>query len=130
MSNIWDYVNAINSGKDIMSGTDNDTLAEKGYNPFIINRHFSYFTDTILVANEMNLNFHLDNKQQFDFLINMIRPRKRFTKWSKTEHHADLEAVAAYFKYSYEKAKQVMDILSSHQIEEIKKKLEKGGLQK
>ena len=128
--NTFSYVNAINSGKDIMTGTDNDALAEKGYNAFIVNRQFSYFPDTILVANEMNRNAHLDNKLQFSFLINMIRPRKRFTKWSKTEHHDDLEAVVQYFGYSYEKAKQVIDILSSQQIEQIKKKLERGGLKK
>jgi len=128
--NPFDYVTAINSGKDIMTGTDNDALAEKGYNAFIVNRQFSYFSDTILVANEMNRNAHLDNKLQFSFLINMIRPRKRFTKWSKTEHHDDLEAVVQYFGYSYEKAKQVIDILSSQQIEQIKKKLERGGLKK
>ena len=78
----------------------------------------------------MNQNAHIDHRLQFDFLINIVRPKKRFAKWSKTEHHDDLEAVVQYFGYSYEKAKQVMDILSSQQIKDVKKKLEKGGLKK
>lgn len=128
--NPFEYINAINSGKDIMTGTDNDELAEKGYNPFMANRALSYFQDTILMANEMNANHHLDNKLQFDFLINIVRPRKRFSKWFKTEHTNDLEAVVQYFGYSYEKAKQVLDILSAEDIKTIKSKLETGGLKK
>ncbi len=128
--NPFDYVNAINAGKNIMTGTDNDDLAEKGYNPFLTNRQFSYFQDTVLIANEMNANAHLDNKLQFHFLINIIRPKKRFARWSKTEHHNDLECVVQYFNYNYEKAKQVMDILSSEDLEKIKRRLEKGGLKK
>jgi hypothetical protein len=127
MSNIFDYVNAINSGKNIMSGTDNDELAEKGYNPYITNRQFSYFQDTVQAANVMNQYAHLDNRLQFDFFINIIRPRKRFTKWSKTEHSDDLEAVVQYFDYSYEKANMVMNILSEEDLKTIKIRLEKGG---
>ena len=59
-----------------------------------------------MLVNEMNVHNHLDHKLQFDFLINIVRPKKRFAKWSKTEHHDDLEAVVQYFGYSYEKAKQ------------------------
>ena len=126
MGNPYDYINAINAGDDLTK----KEFDEKGYLPFITNRQFSYFQDTALIANEMNLNHHLDNKSQFSFYINIIRPRKRFSKWSKTEHHDDLEAVVQYFDYSYEKAKVVMDILSAEDVNNIKKKLSKGGLKK
>ena len=126
--NPFDYVNAINAGENIMTGTDNDELAERGYNPFLTNRQFSYFQDTVLIANEMNANGHLDSKLQFSFLINIIRPKKRFARWAKTEHHDDLECVVQYYNYSYEKAKQVMDILSSDDLDKIKRRLEIGGL--
>lgn len=126
MSNPYEYINAINSGKKI-SSKDFD---EKGYVPFITNRQFSYFQDTILPANEMNANHHMSGESQFSFFINIVRPQKRFSKWSKTEHHDDLEAIVQYFDYSYEKAKVVMDILSAEDIINIKKKLEIGGLKK
>lgn len=126
MGNPYDYINAINAGDDLTK----KEFDEKGYLPFITNRQFSYFQDTALIANEMNLNHHLDNKSQFSFYINIIRPGKRFSKWSKTEHHDDLEAIVQYFDYSYEKAKVVMDILSAEDVNNIKKKLSKGGLKK
>ena len=126
MGNPYHYINAINAGDDLTK----KEFDEKEYLPFITNRQFSYFQDTALIANEMNLNYHLDNKSQFSFYINIIRPRKRFSEWSKTEHHDDLEAVVQYFDYSYEEAKVVMDILSAEDVNNIKKKLSKGGLKK
>ena len=52
MTNPFDFVNSINFNKhDLMTGTENDELAEKSYVPFLTNRSLSYFTDTILYAN-------------------------------------------------------------------------------
>ena len=82
MSNPFDYVNSINSGKS-MFGTDNDELIEQKYTPYMVNRALSQFVDTVHSANEMNVNNHLDKKLQYDFLINIVRPRKRFKKWAK-----------------------------------------------
>ena len=78
--NPFEYLNAINSTKkDIMV----DDIAEKGYNSFMVNRGLSYFNDTVLMANEMNVNHTIDNRLQFDFLINIVRKKKRFSKWIK-----------------------------------------------
>ena len=94
--NPFEYANAINyTKKDIMV----DDIAEKSYSPYMINRQLSYFPDTVLAANEMNRNHHLDNRLQFDFFINIIRKRKRFSKWYKPETVSDLEAVKKYYGY-------------------------------
>ena len=80
----FDYVNSINHGKkNLMEGTDNDELAESDYVPFLTNRSLSYFTDTIYYSNEINQYPHADNKLQYDYLINSIRPKKRYAKWVK-----------------------------------------------
>lgn len=122
--NPFEYVNAINTTKkDIMI----DELAEKAYNPFIINRSLSYFNDTVLMANEMNINHHLDNRLQFDFFINIVRKRKRFSKWFKPESNSDVEVVKAYYGYSNEKARQALPLLTKEQLEVLKKKVYKGG---
>jgi len=122
--NPFEYLTAINdSKKDIMI----DDIAEKGYNAFMVNRGLSYFQDTILFANEMNCNAHLDNRLQFDFLINIIRKRKRFSKWMKPETASDVEVVKEYYGYSNEKARQALTLLTPEQINEIKKKVYKGG---
>jgi len=122
--NPFDYTNSINyTKKDIMV----DDIAEKGYNPFIINRALSYFPDTVLAANEMNKHSHLDNRLQFDFFINIIRKKKRFSKWFKPEIVSDLDAVKKYYGYSNQKARQVLTLLSTEQLNELKNKVAKGG---
>lgn len=124
----FDYVNAINTTKkNLMRGTENDHLAEKGYNPFLTNRALSYHNDTISLANEMNQRHQLDKKMQFEFLLNTVRMRKRFSKWDKKEDHGDLEIVKEYFGYSDTKALQALTILTSTDLKTIRKKLEKGG---
>jgi hypothetical protein len=121
----FDYLNAINDTKiDIMV----DDVAEKQYNAFMVNRGLSYFVDTVLIANEMNRNHHLDNRLQFAFCINSIRKRKRFSKWNKPQEVESLEVVKEYYGYSNEKAKSALSILSQSQIELIKQKLYTGGL--
>jgi len=127
-TNPFDYLNSINvTKKNMMRDTENDSLAEKDYNAFIINRGLSYFQDTVTIANEMNIHHELDHLLQYEFLINIIRPRKRFSKWFKKEQDSDVEAVAEFYGYSNERAAQALTILSNEQIRRIKEKLEKGG---
>lgn len=122
--NPFDYVNAINySKKDIMVTRED----EKAYASFMVNRSLSYFSDTVAIANEMNKNHHLDSRLQFSFLINIIRKRKRFSKWVKPEIENDLESVKTYYGYSNEKARQILSLLSPSQIKTIKEKVNKGG---
>jgi hypothetical protein len=119
--NTFDYVNAINNTKkDIL---END----KDYPAFMVNRSLSYFPDTVLYANEMNINHHLDSKPQFDFLRGIIRKRKRFSKWNKTTESQDIEAIKEYYTYSNEKARDVLTILTSSDLTFIKERLNKGG---
>ena len=123
----FDYLNSINlTKKDIMV----DDISEKEYNPFIINRGLSFFADTILYANEMNINHHIDNRLQFDFFINIINKKKRFTKWVKPHEISNLELIKEYYGYSNQKAKSVLSLLSDEQIEEMKQRIFKGGQRK
>jgi hypothetical protein len=124
----FDFVNAINSNKkNLMVGTENDELAEGSYVPFIVNKSLSYFPDTILYANEMNQFNALDNKLQFSYLLNSIRPAKRFAKWVKREDIENVELIKQFYGYSTEKAIQVLSILTSDNLHYIKQKLERGG---
>ena len=120
----FDYLNSINyTKKDIMV----DDIVEKQYNPFMVNRGLSYFQDTVLMANEMNQYAHLDNRLQFDFLINIVRKRKRFSKWNKPEVATDLDVIKEYYGYSNEKARMVHNLLTDNQITELRRKVFKGG---
>ena len=124
MPKLFDYVTSINDNKkDIMK----DDIDERGYSPFHTNRSLSYFNDTVGLANVVNQYHHLDNKLQYHFLINIVRKRKRFSKWMKAESESDIDAVQEYYGYSKDKAKQVLPPLSPDQIIIIKKKVSKGG---
>ena len=124
--NPFEYINAINNTKkDIMV----DDIAESKYTPFMVNRSLSYFPDTVLYANEMNLNHHLDSRLQFDFFINIVKKKKRFSKWFKPVEISDLDVVKEYYGYSNEKARSVLSLLTDEQLTELKKRISKGGKQ-
>ena len=125
MHDLKDYLNSINTTKENL--IDSDSQAESKYLPYIINRCYSGFIDTILLANEMNLNSHIDKKLQYDFYINIIRPKKRFSPWLKKEKLDSLECIKEYYGYSDEKAKVALKILTDEQIEFIRTRLNRGG---
>ena len=121
-----DYLNSINQNKENLMDTD-DIGWEKNYPPYVINKCLSQHMDTIMYANEMNRLPNIDKRLQYDFFINTIRPRKRFSPWGKKKKVDDLELVKQYYDYSNEKAKQALRILSPDQLDYIKSKLNKGG---
>ena len=117
----FDYVNSIDKRQYL------DDLS--GYNAFIINKKLSLSLDTIMFANEMNINAHLDNKMQYDYLYHSIRPIKKrpFTKWLQdTKQDEDVNIVMEYFQYNAQKAKQLLSILKPEEIKKIRDKLMRG----
>jgi len=119
------YLNSINYDKVNLMDADEEAVEQ--YPPYIINRCLSGFMDTVLYANEMNMASHLDNKMQYDFFINSIRKRKRFSPWLKNNLLTDLEIVKQYYGYSNEKAKTALGLLTKEQLNFIKSKLSVGG---
>jgi hypothetical protein len=127
MPELKEYLNAINHTKERLLDSEDEDW-EKKYPPFIVNKCVYPFQDTIMLVNEINQLPHLDKKLQFDFLLNSIRSRKRFTPWLKASKIEDLEYVKEYYGYSNDKAKQALDILTDEQIATVKQKLRKGGM--
>jgi len=126
MYELKDYLKAINYTKEPLLDTE-DEQWEKKYPPFIINKCVAPFPDSLMLINEINQLHHLDKKLQFDFLINSLRARKRYTPWMKAKKLENLEYVKEYYGYNNEKAKSALDILNDEQISTIKIKLNKGG---
>ena len=123
----FDFVNSINfTKKNLMRGSDNDELSEKSYAPYLTNKSLSYFTDTLLYANEMNRMHFLDNKLQYEFFLNSIRKKKRFAKWAKADKNDDLVMVSEYYQISLSKAKEAIRILTQEQLSTIRNKMEQG----
>jgi len=120
----FDFLNSINDTKvNLMI----DEATEKAYNSFMVNRGLSYFPDTVLLANEMNRLHHASKPMQYSFLINTVRKKKRFSKWVRSQEHEDLLIVKEYYGYSNEKARSALSVLSVKQLQDIRKKLDRGG---
>ena len=121
-----EYLNAINfTKKDLMKSEDKEWI--KKYPAFIVNKMLSAFSDTIMLVNEMNRNHFIDKDMQFQFLLNSIRPKKRFSPFLRASKLKEIECVKEYYGYSNDKAKSALDILSKDEINLIKEKLYKGG---
>ena len=119
------WLNSINHEKQNIMTDEN----KKEYPPYIVNRCLSGFIDTLMAANEMNINHHLSPELQYQFLLNIVRPKRRFSPWLKKEKLNDLELVKSYYGYSNEKARTALNILSDDQLNSIKLKLNRGGKQ-
>ena len=121
-----EYLNAINfSKKNVMDSEDKQWI--KKYPAFIINKILSGFSDTIMLVNEMNRNHFLDKDMQFQFLLNSIRTKKRYSPFLRASKLKEIECVKEYYGYSNDKAKSALDILTKDEIKLIKEKLYKGG---
>ena len=120
-----DWLNSINFNKENI--LDEDPTLAREYPSYIINKCLSGHLDCVMFANEMNRYHFLDKDMQYNFYINILRKKKRFSPWLRKEKVSDLEFVKQYYGYSNEKASQVLKILSNEQIEFIKKRLDTGG---
>lgn len=138
----FDFLTNINDGAkapnlmagctaDDSSGALNCSSIDKQYVAFMINRGLSYFTDTVLLANEMNFHHRLASKMQYDFYRGLVRPRKRFSKWSKRpDDDAEVKMVMEHYGYSSAHAREVLPLLGKDGIANIKSIRDKGGINK
>ena len=126
MYELKEYLNAINfTKKDLMKSEDE--LWQKKYPAFIVNKLLSAFSDTVMFVNEMKRNHFLDKDMQFQFLLNSIRTKKRYSPFLRASKLKEIECVKEYYGYSNDKAKAALDILTKDEIKIIKEKLYKGG---
>lgn len=121
--NVFDFVNDISYKKEHIL-KDNEDI----YNSFIVNRAFSLYKDTIFISNEANKLSSLDKDMQYDYLFNKVTKQKRWSKWPKKDKNDDLKCVQQYYKYSVDKARFALSILTDDQLAIIKNKLKQGGV--
>ncbi len=120
-----EWLNSINVTKKNL--INEDPSLEKEYPPYIINRCFSGHIDSIMFANELNKYPNLQKKLQYDFFLNSLRKKKRFSPWLRKDQIKNLDLIKQYYGYSNEKAKQVLNILTKEQLSFIRDRLEIGG---
>ena len=126
MTELKDWLNSINFNKDDLTSDDPECIKE--YPSYIVNRCLSGHLDTILYANEMNLHPNLDKDMQYQFFLNSLRKRKRFSPWLRKDKVDNLNIIKKYYGYSNEKALQALRLLTQQQLDYIKNRLETGGM--
>lgn len=124
----FDFIKSVSHNKkDLIQGSEYPAQMEKQYNAYIVNRGFSYFEDTILHANELNMRHHLFEDAQYRYYLGILRPRNRFSKWHKAEKNKDLDAIQEVYSVNRTVAKMYLKTLSKDELKDVHKKLEKGG---
>lgn len=103
-----------------------DEIDENNYPSYLVNRALSYYPDTIFYANEINTRSHIDNKLAYDYYLNSIRPRKRFSKWFKKEDNELIDIIKEYYNVKTSLAIEYLSILNEQQINELRRRLFKG----
>lgn len=124
----FDYLKTINHTKEnVIADSENPELAEKLYQPFLVNKGLSYTIDTVYLANEMNERHFLPKSLQYTYLLNTVRKRRRYAKWHKPEREEVLDMIMEHYQYSYDKARQVLHLFTDEEIKKIKKSKGIGG---
>jgi hypothetical protein len=124
----FDFIKSVSqSKKDLVRESDYPEQVEKQYNAYIVNRGFSYFEDTILHANEMNMRHHLFNDAQYRYYLGILRSRNRFSKWHKAEKDKDLDAIQEVYTVNRTVAKMYLKAMSKEDLKRVHEKLQKGG---
>ena len=129
----WRYENNINSEKNLLNI---EGILEFKYDKWRTNSSLSNYLDTVIYANQMNINYHLSDKLHYHYLFHSVRKQKRYGK-KKTEEDKKLEklqvkeqellsVIQDYYKYNIKKAKEALAILTKDQINIIIKS--KGGI--
>lgn len=124
--NFFDFLNSINDNKkDLIK---EDPLCEKDYVPFMVNRGLSYFADTVMYANEMNMHAAVEKKWQFHFYLHGVKRKKRFSKWAKKDSSTeDINLIMKEYNYSSKRAQEALTLLTDEQLAELRSKYDTGG---
>ena len=124
----FDFMNAASFSKeDLIRNSDIPEHTEKMYTPYVVNRGFTNFEDTILHANEMNMRHGLFDAAQFDYYKAVLRKRKRFSKWPKADKDINLDAIQEVYQCNRTVAKQYLKVLNEEQLKDVHAHLVTGG---
>jgi len=124
----FDFIKSASETKvNLIADSYNPEYIEKQYNAYMVNKGFSYFPDTILHANEMNRLYDIPNNAQYIYYMDVLRKRKRFSKWNKLSKNVDLDVIQEYYQCNRNVAKQYLKVLTSENLETINKNMTTGG---
>lgn len=113
MSGFWSDIEAINNNEY--------KKVESSYAPFIVNRNFSLFRETIFIANEANMfGNSVTLQQHFDYYLGLLTKRRRYKKWpQKLEIPEVISAISEFYGVSTEKALEYKPLMKEEWLKEL-----------
>lgn len=131
----FDFIGNVSSGDKgtnlfagVSAADESENETAKSYNSFMVNRGLSYFSDSVYAANEINKHSNMPAKMQYDFYRHVLRPRRRFSKWTKSKtYDTDVAMIAEMYHISKKEASSYVELLTPEQIDECRKYNSKGG---
>lgn len=130
MTQLYEYTTTINK-KSGVKPQDNMMEFDKVYQPYVVNKTFSYFLDTILLAQELNLRgspmHDIPLLAHYEFLNHSVPKGSRFERWAKAEKSDEINLICAVYGYSPKQAREVVDLFSEDDIKQLKQKIYEGG---
>lgn len=121
-SNPFKWVESITYVKNDMMESEESV---KDYNSYMVNRALSFHMDCVLFANEMNGKWQLPNDMQYRYLMQAIRPKRRFSgKWPKKIAEDFTKAVSKYYGVGSREAAEIVTVLTNEQLDMIRTELE------
>ena len=124
---LGDILKSVNQSKEDIFKGEPEAMVKKDYVPFTINKSLSYFADSILHANEMNLHPDLPATMQYHYMLRSLRPRKRFAYWTRPIDSKKIHAVMDHYGFSYRVAEEAMKTLPDHVVEQMMEEADVGG---
>ena len=121
----FDFIKSISNTKNDMLKDNPDN--ERHYEAYIINKGLSYFPDTVLFANEMNLYPEIPAKAQYYYYMNSIRKGNRFSKWFKRDDDLDQKMIQKLYNVRPEIAKMYMKNISETDMKKLHELVETGN---
>ena len=92
----------------------------KEYNAYMMNKAFANFSDTILIANEINKFYNVPDEIQWRFYKNTVTKKKRFGKWFKAlDEEEPIELLAKMFNCSVKEMRKIIHVIPKEKMDEI-----------
>jgi hypothetical protein len=120
---IFDYIKTINTK------TGQLAVDDKSYVPFVVDRAFSHYPDTLEFANKMNVRMGIDMNLHYDYYYHSVPAKSRYKGWVKSDRDYNLDLVTEYYDVSEREAINMLELLSDEQIGELRKFLNKDGIE-
>ena len=98
----------------------------KAYKAYVVNHGLSFYPDTVLIANDMNMYPDIPAEAQYYYLMGAIRKGNRYSEWHKSKKNDDLDLVQKVYQVRRDIAKQYLKLLTEDNLKKLRELTDTG----